>query len=857
MLDKIIITPNNRLQKVLSEDLARKAMNEQSSYVVEAPPVNTLAEFIEMLWENAQYAGYKPALSKSLITQERAFVLWASIIQNDDSLSTIMQPTELAQLAAKSFRHLLLWQIDPLSLSPDSEESTHFKRWANAYTLQTKSNVNEEQALAIIIDAISDGVIELPQKVILWAFDEHPPLYARLFEAMKNVSTVEEQHGSNFDAVVNKTSCFDNQEQVKKVAAWAYNTLEREPTAKIAIVVPDLLQRKRAILNALNETFEPQVILPSTPDYVPPYNVSAGDPLSSQPIIHIAQTLLNIGLNTTDIKSLRSVLLSPFIANAEKESGKRSLFDLTLMEASNELSLLQLLSLERCPPLFAKQITQFSSVLALSPDKDTVANWLKRFEAALLDIGWPGDRSTNSKEYQALKQHTEMLHRACNHYSSDLVSMSQALFYYNLAVNNTIYAPESKGSPIQVLGMMEAAGLTFDYMYILDMNDNVWPPAAAPNPLLPELLQIENKMPHCDAQRELEFSANLIERFKTSCKQLTFSYCKMDRERELTPSFFVAGESIPDSDFSINSLNHVDLLYKQIPVNIIEDKQIPFPHKEASGGVSLLKDIANCPFSAFIKHRLKVRDMPVSTMGFNPSQRGELLHLALDNLWRDLKSQEALLALSDEAVNARIEVAIQAAIDEFTIQDDVEPVLLGLERSHLLKTINKWLNIEKERPPFIVESTEKREKLSIGPIILSIRLDRVDSIIDTGNKAVIDYKSGSASCSELFKEDTFKDAQLPLCALTQENVEMVAYGSLKRGYETMNGIADNDSITTTKNRHIKIREAKKSLAAMIESWKSRLVNLANDYIEGNIDITPSATSCTYCPGQLICRVSNN
>jgi probable DNA repair protein len=421
-------------------------------------------------------------------------------------------------------------------------------------------------------------------------------------------------------------------------------------------------------------------------------------------------------------------------------------------------------------------------------------------------------------------------------------------------VNKTVYAAESKDSPIQILGIMEASGLTFDYMYLLDMNDSVWPAKSSPNVLLPEQLQIDNKMPHADAERELSFAKQIDDRFNMSCKEIVYSFNKTDNERELSASAFAKGAELPANLFTLNRLNHVDLLYKQIPITICEDTPVPLVEKQARGGVAVLTDTAKCPFSAFTKHRLKITELPRARMGFSPQRRGTILHEALAYLWSKLISHQSLVALSQADEIDLITESIAHAFEVETTRETVNPTLIKIETSKLAQIIADWLVIEKDRPPFSVKSIEEAHKLDLGPFVISIKVDRVDQIQSTGKALPIDYKLGSAPVRNLHLADTLTDLQLPVYSLTEENLEGVGYASLKSDNAKFSGLADKESECVNRAAGVDIRASSVSMSEQVEQWKQRLQELAQGYVEGQVNITPSLASCEYCPSKLICRV---
>src|SRR5690606_26360778 len=119
------------------------------------------------------------------------------------------------------------------------------------------------------------------------------PLHQELFDAIsQNSNIIHSSFNSNSQATQHFFSNHDDSEQLSNVARLAYNIMEREPHSRIAIVVPDLVNKRNKVVSALNDVFEPQVVLPGTPQYTQPYNVSAGIPLCEAPLVHMAINLL-------------------------------------------------------------------------------------------------------------------------------------------------------------------------------------------------------------------------------------------------------------------------------------------------------------------------------------------------------------------------------------------------------------------------------------------------------------------------------------------------------------------------------------------------------------------------------------
>src|SRR5690606_22483190 len=91
-------------------------------------------------------------------------------------------------------------------------------------------------------------------------------------------------------------------------------------------------------------------------------------------------------------------------------------------------------------------------------------------------------------------------------------------------------------SPIQILGLVEAAGLEVDYLWLTQMDEQTWPPRSAANPLLPSQLQQQHAMPRASSAGELTYAQNLTQRLLSSATHLIFSYAKQGQNEELQAS---------------------------------------------------------------------------------------------------------------------------------------------------------------------------------------------------------------------------------------------------------------------------------------------------------------------------------
>src|SRR6185369_136539 len=94
---------------------------------------------------------------------------------------------------------------------------------------------------------------------------------------------------------------------------------------------------------------------------------------------------------------------------------------------------------------------------------------------------------------------------------------------------------------IQVLGVLESAGLEFDALWVMGMNDDQWPPAPRPNPLLPAELLRAAGAAHASAEVELDFARRVHARLLRAAPEVRFSYALADGNRVRRPSPLLAG----------------------------------------------------------------------------------------------------------------------------------------------------------------------------------------------------------------------------------------------------------------------------------------------------------------------------
>ena len=857
----LTITPNNRLQQELTERIVKEAR----SNFIDQPKIFSLSALIQECWHIMQTKNIGIANKQYLLTPESSLMQWVDVIRQDNSLETIMSVTELANEASSADRKATLWCCE--GFDAQSIEEWTFLKWRQKIRSLRTNCLTEDEAVPHIINALSDGLLHDIKNVCLFSFDDIPPLHKSLFDGLgigRNVFN--DSFSSKQSPSTLWLESYDKEQQWDNVANWCVDQLNNKPNQKIAIVAPDLKQEKEGILNALDAAFEPQVILPNTPTYTPPYNVTAGTPLFDVPIVKAAYALLSAALNEVSLVEILSIMKSPFIGNSQSEMASRAIYDVFVREqGKTRLTLLDLIAYGQCPPKLMNLIGSFANVIANRPEATSLMNWATFFESALHAIGWPGERNLDSNEFQAMNQFIDRVCTMTQHFQGKTeMTYDDALFYlYTTLVNNT-FSPESNGSPIEVLGMLEAAGMPFDTMILLDMNEGTVPSIPSPNSFLPDDLQIELEMPHANAQRELAFFESVLCRYRSCCDTLVFSTYKFDLERELNPSIFVKGPKFNIDDITTPETNYISHLFKRIPVKTVDESFVAIGEKErVSGGTTLLKMTAECPFKAIAVQRMKIEKLPTAQEGISSSDRGRVLHLALAGFWEKQKDHATLINLSHDELTRAINCAVDEAFMSLRGRTDIEPALINMEQQALSVNISHWMEIEKSRRPFIVESIEAVQITKLDNHDIHTRLDRVDLIEDDeGNftrRLMIDHKSSMPSLSSLAKIP-ITEPQLPIYAIGNEQADKtlagIAYGVIKKNACQLTGLSNETElakgITALSGSRLSLPS---SWEQTMLQWKKALNEVMNDYLSGDNTINVQLSSCQFCTNSLVCRLN--
>ncbi len=862
-----VVTPNHRLSLSLQREFGEcQAM--RGELLWESADILPWSAFLERASEDVRYSDIAPL--PLVLTAAQSQALWENLMRASPTGEALLAVADAARLAHEAWQLSRIWRLEPLLRDAAlNEDGKAFQDWAPRYErrLHRSGLMDAVQLADRILPLMKEGRIRKPQTLLAYGFDSFTPQQADFLGGLQESgSEILLAAPSKRAGHVLRMPCADGEQEIRRAAAWARSRLEAGHT-RIGIVVPDLAARRAAVVRLFSAAMAPDYALPDVPGRVLPFNLSLGVPLANYPLVNTAMLLLELAGREIEFERASRVLRSPFITGAETERSGRALLDIELRRrADPSLTLEQLQNLAArqdvvCPQL-ARLLTEFAEFRRNRLfGTQAPSQWARAFSEALGVAGFPGERALDSPEYQTLKRWHEVL---AGFAALDCVvprmAYAEALSRLRRMAVETLFQPETPDVPVQILGVLETSGLTFDCLWVMGLDDEHWPPPQRPNPFLPLPVQRAAGLPQCSPADALAAARGITERWSAAAEEVVLSYPLQEDDRELRPSALIARiteaapeiTSYPDFRSAVHELKCVERLVDDRLPSLVEGQV-------TGGGTGLLKDQAACPFRAGAKHRLHADAPEVPHTGLNALERGNLVHNVLARVWDELRSSDALRTINADSLEVLLGKAADIAMER--IQRDRPTALSGrfaeIEKRRLIGLARAWLDEDRKRDAFTVIAVEDKRGMAIGGLQLNVRLDRVDETAD-GRRIVIDYKTGNASAAEMLGERP-EEPQLPLYLLTAEpDAAAVAFARVRTGRTAYVGLARDGDLLPGVKAHVETKHSEQypAWADLVAAWRKDLERIALQFAEGVSTVDPKRypQTCQFCDQQPFCRI---
>jgi ATP-dependent helicase/nuclease subunit B len=850
----IVLSPSDRARRAFARAWAHDAQRASGRDAAPLPRFMTIKSWFATLWNEGQLFGLLDD-TRTLVAPTIEAAIWRHIA------SSVTAATR-GESAVLADRFAEAWMLE------------HGYRGDAAFAPLASGSNGELYRVArkAFVDALRDAnaitTSELPHALfanadclrdLTFPHITTTPQFSGLISENNTLSILNRNavftnfHGAKNDSAISKSRfpARDGGDERAAAISWVTQFVERESLEnrhrQIAIVVPDLQQTRGGWKRALREAGLP-------------HNISLGLPVSKYPWAAAGFALVSALFSPSAPETIAQALRHPrwgrsdatvaAINRREIELLRRGVPEITLNEFCDGAS-------DGLRALGARIANALPSA-TLKRGNASRAHWSGVFEQAISAF----DDAPTSLDSQTFQLREALLASIETWKQLDdwlpQVSIAAAQQELIAMTDQAAFQPEGSDAPVQVIGLLESAGVPFEAMWVTGMSERVLPEAVRANPYLAIQWQREQhvglaSVDECDAR-----ATRLLEGWKLLSPKIVASLpAQIDDEPQVW-SPLVA--SWPDKPLVAMPVPSSQIRNEEAALETIDDESAPPWQPAGSRGVRALEAQANCPRRGFAEGRLRLVAWPERSDGLSPQLRGELVHDVAERVGRALIAEAMDFARVQDLLSTHVADAVTSVAQA---NRRIPQHVWQAEQTRLQAVFTKLLQVESARAPFSIQDVEHVAKTRLENIDFSLRIDRVDRVngidSETGEVrqsrlAVIDFKSGNVDRKFLFDE-RLTAPQLPLYALALgiENVDAVAYARVSDDYQDFvsfgtpaSGLEANKRGNATSPTWDELRDL----------WRTKLTRLATELIAGDAALAPAygETTCKRCDYQRFCRV---
>jgi len=890
-----LITASNRQARYWTELYHRYASERASVWPM--PDILPVAAWLKRLLETLSKIRVVP------VVLDKKQTLWCieQVIKVSPEHEYLISLSATAKKVLDAFQQLNEFQVSLTPADLSTQEHHAFDAWASKLQsqLQTNNWIDESQLSEWIAGALEDAetrdMFPNAKDIYLLGFHQVSPSLKRLINAFSQQSLCQVTElncqfnlgESNAASATHQASLYEAQDLRQELlhsAQWAAKTLLETPSSKVAVIIPGLEKYRFEVEQIFRQELHSSSLFePRSENSM--FNISVGKPLNHFGAFRVSLTLIKLLSTSVSREQLAELLVSDNIgfwftefSLAQLEAIRQFAFDLPahervywslsqLIEKLNKLCEFSAAAevVNQSEPL-VNPLTELLEFTQTLPKSQSPERWTQCFIEWLKCWGWSAGRSLSSFEYQlrdVILQQLSLMKRF--NLMQPKCTLEQAYRILEAVNEGAVFQPKSQNEPIQIIGLFEAVGLTYDQVWICGLNNEVLPSPPEPNPFIPLTLARDNHLPGSGPERELDYATQLLSYLLHASEKLHLSYYRLDGERELSPSQLVVSQvhhfNIELTSRTWQVLQPLKSKLSQLrPVtteHFYDEQGLPYTEKKLRGGSQFLHYQSLCPMQGYLAFRLNLSEQEVVHDGIDPRVRGNLIHDALQRVWSSINNHSKLIHMSEQQLNHEITHALEAS---YHSELHNKQLLRELEIERSFTLIRQLLELEKKRAPFQVTATEYRVDISIGGLVIACRLDRLDKVEALDSEAdyhvVLDYKTGKVSANYWLR-DRIVEPQLPLYMMSdKQNIRALGFAQVNPDKVAFYGVSDESNVFPSVKTISSTNSGMNDWREFSDHLEQQLIQLVDEIKSGVATVTPNTqmNACQYCPYDAICRV---
>ncbi len=876
----VVLVPTRGLQHSLSKLYAEQQIA-AGIQAWKTPNILVWEDYIETLWR-ANIQHFDQAYIR--LDNAQAFIVWQQVItaaKKDDSELILLNEQQTASVVQRSWKLAHKWRIDfELLNQHDDIDSKAFLEWCQAYEskLRQKNWIDSAKLESLLMHS-THSLKTFPDQLIFAYFDlmtshqkEHIVACEKRGVRVMQYSVANSSLSHEASQAVIYKRYQQEEQEWRAVFEKARHHIEQDANLRIGIVIPSLSEQRARVEQIASAVFYPNFSPLECQQNDLVYRFSLGMPLNKIAYIHSMLIALELLKKTFSYPHLHCLLMSewwPF--RQQSNAQNRHVEDLIRLDRAIKNSRSPWLSWEDVLSICQQELPASESIHAcferliefrkslFSGDSHyhSARQWQAIFSDWLNLLSWQ-DNDLDSWHYQAHESWLETLETFVGY---DLVQgsmgLSRALQALNTLCKDKVFMRQAKDEPILISGVLEGIGQQVDYLFITGMHE-AYPPPMPMDSFIPNSALKQQLYPFADKSTEFQYEKNKFTSLMAGGKNVEISYASQQIEGEFSVTALLREKSFVDVD-----LEDFDDAVVAVPLQEYSDISGLECLQSANikGGSQVFENQSQCPFKAYVEHRLLRQTEEDPEFGLDARDAGTVVHAILDNIWREIESFSGLNQLEhvelQALINRHVENYIQKPNPRFQF---ARKHLLSLEKPRLQQLLLEWFILEQEQRflPFTVIGRETPVQTEFGGIPIRLVIDRIDRT-DSGECLIIDYKTGQADVSA-WNGERPKNPQMPLYALALEKqgnhtIKGIAFGKLKTDDCSLIGVSALENVGMGFKASLTVRD-KKTWEEQLQEWHDNLSKLAAEFLQGQALVNPSkAKPCQYCDLHGLCRIN--